>query len=243
MDNEQCNYFYELLEMKDGATGSNVASSVFESLKPIGEENLKKNMIGFGTDGASVMRGQHAGAAVKLQSLTKSNFKAFHCMAHKMELAVNMATTSAGEVARFRMFTDSIYAFYHRSPKNMYELRNVAASLHAQLVTISPVFTVRWVFSSLRAIKAFHIDFAPLYHHLVRASQDRQRPGKDKSKCAGLAKKMKEWTFVAEMLLLYDSLETLWHLSAYLQTRTASLIYVCSNENKRHDQLAVGHED
>ena len=162
--------------MKDSVTGNNVASAIFESLKPIGEERLKKNMIGFGSDGASVMRGHHVGAAVKLQSLMNTEFKSFHCMAHKMELAVNMAINSAVEINHFHMFIDSLYAFYHRSPKNMYELRNIAASLHAELLTISPIFTVRWAFSSLRAIKSFCTDYSPLQHHLVRVSQDPSRP-------------------------------------------------------------------
>ena len=80
--------------MKD-SLGGNVASKIVESLQPVGEERLKKNMIGFGSDGASVMRGQHGGAAVKLQSQMNTEFKSFHCMVHKMELAVNMATNSA----------------------------------------------------------------------------------------------------------------------------------------------------
>jgi len=96
----------------------NIAGAIFESLKPIGEETVTINIIGLATDGASVMRGEKSGAAAILRSLVKGDFKVFHCMAHRMELAVNIATKSSGDrVQRFGMFVDSLYAFYHRSPK------------------------------------------------------------------------------------------------------------------------------
>jgi len=60
---------------------------------------------------------RNRGADAIPRSLVKAYFEAFHCMAHRMELAVNMATKSSGEVQRFGMFVDSLYAFYHRSPK------------------------------------------------------------------------------------------------------------------------------
>jgi len=117
VDGDICNYFYDLVELSNGATGNNIAGAIFESLKPIGEETVTKNILGLATDGASVMRGEKSGAAAILRSLVKADFEAFHCMAHRMELAVNMATRSSDEVQRFGMFVDSLYAFYHRSPK------------------------------------------------------------------------------------------------------------------------------
>ena len=47
------------LAVEASVTGSNVASEAAKSLKPIGEERLKKNMIGFGSDGVRC----HEGAA------------------------------------------------------------------------------------------------------------------------------------------------------------------------------------
>jgi len=142
-----------------------------------------------------------------------------------------MASTSSGEVQRFCMFTDSLYTFHHRSSKNTYELRKVAEEMCIHLSKVSPVFTVRWVASSFRAVKSFASGYSALYSHLLWASQDRRRSSQERSKCAGLAKKMNSWSFVAEMLLLYDVLEVLWHLSSYLQTRTASLIDAQSRIN------------
>ena len=52
------------------------------------------------------MVGEKSGSAAKLQSLTNSHFKTFHCMAHKMELAAS--TTTSTNRRRFRLRTSNI---------------------------------------------------------------------------------------------------------------------------------------
>jgi len=106
----------------------------------------------------------------------------------------------------------------HKSYKNTYELRDVAKDIHAQLMRITQVFTVRWVFSSFRAVKAFISDFASLCKHMTKCGED----SKDRAKCCGFANKLRDWNFVAELLLLADILEVLWNLSAYMQSRNVS---------------------
>ena len=69
-------------------------------------------MIGFASDSASVMRGEHAGTVVHLKATLESDFKSFHCMAHHLELAVNGVGKSHGEIKRLQMFMDSLYAYY-----------------------------------------------------------------------------------------------------------------------------------
>ena len=107
------------------------------------------------------------------------------------------------------MFTDSLYTFYHKSYKNTYELRDVAKDIHAQLMRITQVYTVRWVFSSFRAVKAFISDFASLCKHMTKCGEDSSRNSKDRAKCSGFANKLRDWNFVAELLLLADILEVL----------------------------------
>lgn len=85
---------------------------------------------------------------------------------------------------------------------------------------------MRWVFSTYRAVKAFLVNYAPLCRHMQQVSEDKRRNAKDRAKCGGFLKKLLNWQFVAELLLLVDCLEVLWHLSSYLQSRSASLIDV-----------------
>jgi len=155
------------------------------------------------------MTGRYEGAVAHLKNALGTNFLSFHCLAHRLELAVHAAIRSSGEVQRLQLFTDSLYTFYHKSYKNTYELYGVAAGIHAQLMRISQVFSVRWVFSSFRAVKAFVCDYASLCRHLTQCAQDGSRNGKERVKCSGFAKKLCEWNFVAELLLLIDVLEVL----------------------------------
>jgi hypothetical protein len=225
VENEVCNLFFSLVELTSGATAENIADAIYQSLVANGvkPEVLQHRMIGFASDGASVMRGEHAGTAVRLKAMLNSDFKSFHCMAHRLELAVNGAVKSCGEIKRLQMLTDSLYAFYHRSPKNMYELSGVAESLQKELVKITQIFTVRWVFSTYRAVNAFVTDYSSLCKHLKQASDDTKRKAAERATCRGFAIKLTEWLFVAELLLLADTLEVLWNLSAFLQQRSASL--------------------
>jgi OTU-like cysteine protease len=223
-DDQVSNYFFDLVELSGGATGEIIASAIYNSLLPIGESRLKEGLIGFASDGASAMRGEYSGAAVKLQTMIGRDLISFHCMAHRLELAVNSAVKSAGEITRLQSLTGSLYAFYHRSPKNTYELQKVAASLTCELMKITQIFTVRWVCSTLRAVTAFVTDYRALLTHLKNCSEETRRATSERATCRGFAKKIQSWSFVAELLLLADALEVLWHLSAYLQTRTSTVI-------------------
>jgi len=220
--NDVCNFFYGLLELSDGSTGSEIAKAVLRSFADLGKEILSSRLIGVASEGASVMTGCFAGALVHLKEALKNDFVSFHCLAHRLEVAVHGAVRSSGEIQRLQLFTDSLYTFYHKSYKNTYELRDVAKDIHAQLMRITQVYTVRWVFSSFRAVKAFISDFASLCKHMTKCGEDSSRNSKDRAKCSGFANKLRDWNFVAELLLLADILEVLWNLSAYMQTRNAS---------------------
>jgi len=224
-ESDVCSFFFGLVELSNGATGLAIADAIYQALvtSGISHETLKAHMMSFASDGASVMRGEHLGTVAQLKKILGTEFISFHCMAHRLELAVNGAVKSCGEIERLQLFTDSLYAFYHRSPKNLYELSGIADSLQCQLLKISQIFTVRWVFSTYRAVKAFLQDYAPLCTHMEQVSVDKTRLTKEKAKCKGFAKKLRDWRFVAELLLLADCLEVLWNLSAFLQSRSASI--------------------
>ena len=70
--------------------------------------------------------------------------KTFHCMAHRLELAVKNAVDTVNLVSRFKMFVDELYKVYSMSPKNQRELEIVAESLSVELMKIQKVFDVRW---------------------------------------------------------------------------------------------------
>lgn len=59
---------------------------------------------------------------------------------------------------------------------------------------------------------------------MKQCADNRDRNSKERAKCNGFSNKLRQWHFVAELLLLADVLDVLWNLSAYFQRRDASLV-------------------
>lgn len=154
------------------------------------DEMLITQFIGFCSDGASCMTGQHKGLATLLKS-KYTQLHTFHCMAHRLELAVRSSVDTVNAVSHFRMFADELYKVYSMSPKNQRELNTIAESLSVELLKVQKVFDVCLVFSSFVAVKAVLCNFTALQTHFIEcASADSVWPSKEKRKYSGLASKL-----------------------------------------------------
>lgn len=74
------------------------------------------------SDGASVMLGVRSGVATRLRARFPHLF-IWHCLNHKLELAVGDVIKDITNVNHFSSFMDSIYCVYSQSPKNLRELK------------------------------------------------------------------------------------------------------------------------
>ena len=222
---EVCTYFLEHRPLTI-ATSAAVESSLAEFFKnaKITDKILKEQLIGFCSDGASCMVGQFNGVA----SLLKAKYplvKSFHCITHRLELAIKNAVDAVNTVSHFRCFVDELYKVYSMSPKNQSELAAIADALSIELMKVQKVFDVRWVFSSLVAVKSVLHDFAALYKHFSAKSDcHSSSTGKEKSKFRGLARKLQSFFFVGETCILKDGLACLKQLSLFLQNKQASVL-------------------
>lgn len=119
------------------ATAAGLEATLVKFLCDIGltEDVLKSCLVGFCSDGASCMIGQHKGVA-SLLTAKFPQLKSFQCMAHRLELAVKNSVDTANVVSRFKMFVDELYKVYITSPKNQRELERIADSLSVQLLKV-----------------------------------------------------------------------------------------------------------
>lgn len=79
----------------------------------------KTKVVGFGTDGASVMMGSNNGTVKKMKDqLARPYIVAVHCSAHRLELAYKGACKQIAlyEKVDFRML--NLYLFYRNSSLN-----------------------------------------------------------------------------------------------------------------------------
>ena len=111
-DETPCNFFLDLIPVK--VTSSvELEKALLSSLNDIGLtlQVLKRQMIGFCSDGASNMTGKHKGLATALRLKIGDHLQVFHCMAHRLELAVHNTVETLNRVSHFKIFLDSLYAF------------------------------------------------------------------------------------------------------------------------------------
>jgi len=138
------------------ATAAALHETLINFLQTIGltADILKGQFVGFCSDGTSCMMGHHRGLATLLK-WEFSQWKTFHCMAHRLELAVKHSVDTVNAVSPFRILLDELYKVYSMSPKNQRELEGIASSISVELLKVQKLFSVRWVFLPLFQLKQF----------------------------------------------------------------------------------------
>lgn len=218
------NIFLNLVELKQGTDAASIYSSLRESLRDAGlnDEWLSKHLISIATDGASVLTGKVSGLIARLKT-DFPNVQAVHCLAHRLELAVHDSLKAVTGTNYFDIFISKLYAIYHQSPKNTRLLKEAALALETRLLQIGKIFTIRWVASSFKTVKAVWQDFPALAKQLKEASEDPKRTDADRRQFSGLHNQLVSKGFVADLACMKDVLRELQSLSLKLQRRDTTL--------------------
>ena len=175
-----------------------------------------RNLVAISTDGASVMLGRKYGVATTL-ARKFPNIITWHCLNHRLELAVSDAIRKNKAVNHFQIFFDKLYSIYSRSPKNKRKLSECSKEIDIQLQKIGRIFSVRWVASSYRTVAAVWNNFKPLCLHFEHASCDMGRNSAERALFGGLLKRIRSPEFITDLGIMYDALFELSELSESLQ--------------------------
>ena len=106
--------FFALLELQS-QNAQCITDSLLACLRAdFSEDYLQANWIAFVSDGASVMLGKKNGVAARLIAVYSRVF-VWHCMNHRLKLAVGDAVDDVTNVNQFKHFIDSLYALYSMS--------------------------------------------------------------------------------------------------------------------------------
>uniref|UniRef100_A0A8C6WVY2 HAT C-terminal dimerisation domain-containing protein n=1 Tax=Neogobius melanostomus TaxID=47308 RepID=A0A8C6WVY2_9GOBI len=201
------NVFLDIVELSEGTDAESIYKSLRESLRQAGldDEFLGKNLICIATDGAAVLTGRVGGLVTKL----KQDFpkvQSIHCLAHRLELAVKDSLKEVAGCNQFEFFISKLYALYNQLSKNARLLQEAATGLNMQIIKIGQIFTIRWVASSFRTVKAVWNDYPAL------------------ANSGGLHKLLSSTGFVADLACMKDVLRELQNLSLKLQRKQTSLV-------------------
>ena len=175
------NFLLDLVEL-ESLCASHIADKIVDCLFRNGYsiELLQEVTIGFCSDGASVMLGTKSAVG----KLLKDKFPdiMWHCLNHRLELAVRIALEIIGGTNDFQSFLEHLYSLYSQSPKIKRELDQCSHDLQTTLKRIGKVFTIRWVASSFRAVSAVWHSHPALAQHFDKASNDETRQITEKAR-------------------------------------------------------------
>ena len=174
--------FFDLIELPN-QRAETIMDHLLKCLSDNGFDDgyLKKHLVAFASDGASVMLGRKAGIATKM-SEKYPNILTWHCLNHRLELAVGDTVHDITAMNHFQSFMDSLYTLYSRSPQNQEQLKECAAKLTLQVRRIGRVLDTRWVTSSYRTVSAVWDSYDALCAHFSMAMSDVTRPPLDRNK-------------------------------------------------------------
>ena len=217
------NFPLDLVEL-ESLCASHIADKIVDCLLKNGYsiELLQEVIIGFCSDGASVMLGTKSGVG-KLLEDKFPDIILWHCLNHRLELALGIALEIIGGTNDFQSFLEHLYSLYSQSPKNKRELDQCFHDLQTTLKRIGKVFTIRWVASSFRAVSAVWHSFPALAQHFDKASNDETRQSTEKVRFRGILSKFCSINFVKNLALIANVLNELTNLSKTLQSRNTTL--------------------
>uniref|UniRef100_A0A1B6L033 Uncharacterized protein n=1 Tax=Graphocephala atropunctata TaxID=36148 RepID=A0A1B6L033_9HEMI len=114
--------FLTLFELND-STASGMMEELLKQLESLGlgNEFIKDHLISLTCDGASVLLGKKSGLGIKLKEKFPNLF-IWHCLNHRLELAVHDSVEEVAGINHFKIFMDKIRNIFSCSPKNSREL-------------------------------------------------------------------------------------------------------------------------
>ncbi len=188
-------------------------------------EVIKKKLVGFGCDGASVMVGKYQGVATKFQHL-QSSLLVIHCMVHRLELAYKDAIKNNRIYASSITLLMGLYYFYKNSPKMRKGLCQTFTNVHNFKEPCIPkrVGGTRWVSHLQRAVNCFLKGYPAIVTHIEDVVA---KPGNknetSKNKARGYKRMLRRGDILALLHLLSDILRPLSILSLQLQSNRTTV--------------------
>lgn len=193
-----------------------------ESFEGAGILEWKDKLVGIGADGASVNLGKKGGVAALLRRDVPYLID-FHCLPHRLELALLEMQRSCRQVEIIYEVLQMIWKTYHYSPKSTRELQAIGNELGVSVLKPTQVSGTRWLPHISRALKVLitpNSDGSGQYaavlchmEHLSATSKNADIKGRAKF----VSEKMRSVSFAAFCHFLADMFAIISKLSLKMQ--------------------------
>lgn len=205
--------FINCSQERDASSLCNLLLNNFEKL-----ELKDVPIIAQAYDGASVMSGRVGGLQAKIRE-THASAIYIHCMAHRLNLAVNDLCSEIESIKGFFHTLEALYVHFS-SPGNHNALINIQKELGISKTELSRLSNTRWSCRSANC-QAVKKSFPAIIDALQLEIQ--QNSNKNAVEAVGLLSNMQSPKFLVSLIIMDDILTTINILSKHLQCQNGTL--------------------
>ena len=102
-----------------------------------------RKIVGFGSDGASVMAGEMGGVSALLKD---NRFCIFvHCVCHRLHLAVSQAYKNNQHMVTLQEILSGVYNYVQGSSNRLQQFEDIATLLEVDSLKFEKIFDIRWL--------------------------------------------------------------------------------------------------
>ena len=203
-------YFLKNITIKNPKSDAQVLFDTITNY--LEEEGLDiTKLLGFGSDGASVMIGRHKGVATRIKERSP-HCVSVHCMAHRFNLCTSQASNGIPYLKEFEKTLTDLYYYFggSKSGNRKCELEEIQKILDDPQVTIKECHEIRWI-AFYQAVKAVHISWNALVTYF------------QKHKYKDFLQRLTHYKFVACLHILMDVLPSVSSMSQMLQKQSIDI--------------------
>ncbi|XP_052264597.1 E3 SUMO-protein ligase KIAA1586-like isoform X2 [Dreissena polymorpha] len=138
---EPVTHFFAI-DSLERANAESIHRKVLDTLLKKGIDISK--LCGISTDGAAVMTGNKSGVVTRLKGEVPG-LLAMHCIAHRLALSCCTGADSIPYLVKVQDILNSVYKYFHYSPKNTAMLEAVQKATSSQVSKFKEMFHTRWL--------------------------------------------------------------------------------------------------
>ena len=217
-------YFYKMIPIGSKERATDLRDAIvneFESEKPGFSNHMKLHLVGFASDGASVMTADRGLGKLMEEWCGKPLFR-FHCAAHRLELVFKRALHDDPYSMEFEKFLNKLYSFSNsRSHKNKHFLKEIAEEMDEPLLNLAYIYEVRWASSHFSVLEKIWKSYKALCFGLKAMSVNNDFSKKSRAEAKELLEVLTDRRFILQLAFRLDVLNQLKHQSLMLQKRGA----------------------
>lgn len=213
---------YLSIEDIQNANAQGILNCIEKSFERAEIADWKSNLVGFGSDGASVNLGSKGGVAALLKNEVP-HLISVHCIAHRLELAANNAIKSQKIMRDIQDVLTNTYKQYHYSPKALRELRNIADALEEKVLKPTNLHGTRWLPHVQKALTVLLKNYTVIVTHFDHITGGRIGNAEVQGRATNISKKLKDYPFLYMSFFMLDVFKTLSLLSLKVQKDTTTL--------------------